>query len=140
MMKLNRMLMVLSVVTVIALAGCSVPKGEAAATSKAVTCSGNVEKLFKKRCLGCHSAEKAKGKLVLEGGKAYGNLVGKASSKVPDMVLVEPGDPEASLLWHKLQGTQRQGKAMPLTPYGWKKLSPEDLELVRRWIASGAKP
>ncbi|NOZ95487.1 MAG: hypothetical protein GXP47_12240 [Acidobacteria bacterium] len=121
------------------LAACSQPVDAPAKAPAEVTYSGQVEKLFVKRCGGCHNAEKAKGKLILDPGVGYAHLVDRASSKAPDMVLVKPGDPDGSLLWQKLQGTQREGKAMPLTPYGWKKLPGEDLELVRRWIASGAK-
>ena len=131
---------VVACVAVVALAGCS---QRSAAPAKAEDVPGyadRVEKVFVKRCEGCHSAEKAKGKLVLDKGKGYANLVGPMSTKAPEIPRVKPGDPEGSFLWRKLTGSAREGKAMPLTPYGWKKLPDDELELVRRWIAGGAKP
>ena len=50
--------------------------------------------------------------------------------------IVVPGDPERSLLVQKLQGTAERGAAMPkdLRPF-----SAEEIGLVKRWIAQGAK-
>jgi len=121
-------------------AGCSGPAAQKAEAPGEVTYSGQVEKVFAKRCKGCHDSDKAKGNLVLEPGKGYANLVGPMSTKAPGIPRVAPGDPEGSFLWQKLDGTAREGKHMPLTPYGWKKLPDDELELVRTWIASGAKP
>ena len=127
-------------VAVVALAGCSKRNAAPAKAEVAPGYAAQVEKVFLKRCKGCHSAEKAKGKLVLDKGKGYANLVGPMSTKAPDIPRVKPGDPEGSFLWQKLTGSAREGKAMPLTPYGWKKLPDDELELVRRWIAGGARP
>jgi mono/diheme cytochrome c family protein len=135
-----RFVMAAVVGSVVALAGCGAQKGASPGEKGEVTYSAQVEKVFVKRCEGCHSAEKAKGKLVLEKGQGYANLVGPMSTKAPGLPRVKPGDPEGSFLWQKLEGTAREGKAMPQTPYGWKKLPDRELDLVRRWIATGAKP
>jgi hypothetical protein len=78
--------------------------------------------------------------LVLDPGEGYGQLVGRRSVQVPEMALVEPGDPDASYLWLKLQHRAAEGKGMPRTLTGTKKLRPTELELYRRWIEDGAKP
>ena len=121
------------------LAGCGaevpdVPEGDT------VSYSVHLEPLVIAHCLGCHESEEPKARLVLGPGEGYGQLVGRRSVQVPEMALVEPGDPEASYLWHKLQHRAPEGKGMPRTLTGTKKLRPAELELYRRWIEGGAKP
>jgi hypothetical protein len=120
-------------------AGCGakvpdVPKGEP------VSYSAHLEPLVIAHCLGCHDSEEPKAKLVLDPGEGYGQLVGRRSVQVPEMALVEPGDPDASYLWLKLLHRAPEGKGMPRTLTGTKKLRPTELELYRRWIEDGAKP
>lgn len=111
-----------------------VPPGES------VSYESHLEPLVVAHCLGCHEAEDPKAKLVLEEGTGYTQLVGRQSIQVPDMAIVAPGDPEASYLWLKLQHRASEGKGMPRTPTGVKKLRPAELELYRRWIEDGANP
>ena len=105
-----------------------------------VSYSAHLEPLVIAHCLGCHESEEPKAKLVLGPGEGYGQLVGRRSVQVPKMALVEPGDPDASYLWLKLQHRAPEGKGMPRTLTGAKKLRPTELELYRRWIEDGAKP
>jgi hypothetical protein len=107
---------------------------------ESVSYSAHLEPLVIAHCLGCHESEEPKAKLVLGPGKGYGQLVGPRSVQVPEMALVEPGDPDASYLWLKLQHRAPEGKGMPRTLTGTKKLRPAELELYRRWIEDGAKP
>jgi hypothetical protein len=107
---------------------------------ESVSYSAHLEPLVIAHCLGCHASEEPKAKLVLESGEGYGRLVGRRSVQVPEMALVEPGDPDASYLWLKLQHRAPEGKGMPRTLTGTKKLRPAELELYRRWIEDGAKP
>ena len=121
------------------LAGCgakvpNVPEGDA------VSYSAHLEPLVIAHCLGCHDSEEPKAKLVLESGEGYSQLVGRRSVQVPEMALVEPGNPDGSYLWLKLQHRAPEGKGMPRTLTGTKKLRPAELELYRRWIEDGAKP
>jgi len=71
---------------------------------------------------------------------------------VPELNLIEPGDPEASYLWHKLCGTHLdvggEGEAMPRafsfsegsgTVWNYP-LDRADLELIELWIEEGAPP
>jgi hypothetical protein len=111
-----------------------VPNGQA------VSYSAHLEPLVIAHCLSCHDSEEAKAKLVLDPGMGYEHLVGPRSRQQPEMTLVEPGDPEHSYLWLKLQHVTEEGKGMPRTLTGSKKLRPAELELYRRWIEGGAKP
>ena len=121
------------------LVGCGTPIPEVPADEK-VSYSQHLEPLVLAHCLGCHEAEEPKAKLVLEEGTGYGQLVGRRSVQVATMMLVEPGDPDASYLWLKLEHRAPEGKGMPRTPTGVKKLRAAELDLYRRWIEDGAKP
>ena len=111
-----------------------VPSGESVSYTK------HLEPLVIAHCLGCHESEEAKAKLVLDPGLGYERLVGPRSIQDPEMALVSPGDPEGSYLWLKLQHVTEEGKGMPRTPTGTKKLRESELELYRRWIEGGANP
>jgi hypothetical protein len=105
-----------------------------------VSYSAHLEPLVIAHCLSCHDSGEAKAKLVLDPGLGYEGLVGPRSIQVPEMALVEPGDPERSYLWLKLQHVTEKGKGMPRTVTGSKKLRETELELYRRWIEGGARP
>jgi len=107
---------------------------------EAVSYTVHLEPLVIAHCLSCHESEDAKAKLVLDPGVGYARLVGPRSIQDPDMALVEPGDPERSYLWLKLQHATEEGKGMPRTLSGSKKLRESEFELYRRWIEGGAKP
>ena len=129
----------LLIVATVSLFGCGatvpeVPEGTP------VSYSVHLEPLVIAHCLGCHESEEPKAKLVLGPAEGYGQLVGRRSVQVPKMALVEPGDPDASYLWLKLQHRAPEGKGMPRTLTGTKKLRPAELDLYRRWIKDGAKP
>ena len=129
----------LFIIAAVVFAGCGaevpdVPEGDP------VSYSSHLEPLVTAHCLGCHDSEDPKARLVLGPGEGYGQLVGRRSVQVPEMVLVEPGDPDASYLWLKLQHRAPEGKGMPRTLTGIKKLRSAELELYRRWIEDGAKP
>lgn len=130
--------LVASIATVV-FASCSTPVPEVA-PGKPISYTEHLEPLVVAHCLGCHESEEAKAKLVLDPGIGYERLVGPRSVQNPTMALVEPGDPEHSYLWLKLQHVTEKGKGMPRTLTGSKRLRPAELELYRRWIEGGAKP
>ena len=105
-----------------------------------VSYSVHLEPLVIAHCLSCHDSEEAKAKLVLDPGVGYDRLVGPQSIQVPEMALVKPGDLEQSYLWLKLQHVAKEGKGMPRTLTGSKKLRDSELDLYRRWIEGGALP
>ena len=67
-------------------------------------------------------------------------MVNQKSVQVPEMALVAPGSPDTSYLWLKLQHSAPEGKGMPRTLTGVKKLREAELDLYRRWIEDGALP
>jgi mono/diheme cytochrome c family protein len=89
-----------------------------------------VERIFLQRCVECHSDARAEGPPeglrldsyahVLEGGER--------------LVLI-PGRPEASEIVRRIEGTAEP--RMPFDGPPW--LEPEQIELIRRWIAEGAR-
>lgn len=82
---------------------------------------------------GCHAASSAAGGLDLE-SDAYAALVEAPSTGEPSLQLVTPGDPDASILLQKVEGTQTVGARMPPgTP-----LTDDTLAAIRTWIADGA--
>ena len=62
-------------------------------------------------------------------------LVGVASSEVPSLQRVEPGDPDNSYLVQKLEGTAASGGQMPL---GGTPLPQSTIDVIRQWITDGA--
>jgi hypothetical protein len=95
-----------------------------------------VRDLFETSCAGCHSpAGGTQGGLDLQ-TDPYGAVVDAPSTESPGSVLVAAGDPAASFLLTKLEGTQgpTEGQRMPLgSP-----LPQATLDAVSQWIADGA--
>lgn len=91
--------------------------------------------VFTPICTQCHAGSSAPQGLRLEEGMSYGMLVNVASSEVPSLLRVEPGNPDDSYLIHKLEGTQSVGERMPLGgPY----LTADTIAAIRQWITDGA--
>lgn len=91
--------------------------------------------IFARNCTfsSCHGASMQEG-LGLT-APAYGELVGVASSEVPAMMRVVPGDPAASYLLHKIESTSpMDGARMPPD----QPLPAHKIEAIRLWIAAGA--
>ncbi len=133
----RRSLTVLTVVALPLLLACLAPTG---AGDAPLSYAADVENLVLKRCVSCHTADDPKAHLVLERGIGYGQLVERPSVQVPEMKLVVPGDPEASYMWLKLTDRADVGSGMPRSLFGVRKLPDRELELIRRWIADGARP
>jgi len=105
-----------------------------------VTYAEHLEPLVIARCLECHTTEEPEAKLVLEVGTGYGQMVSRASTQVPEILIVAPGDVEASYLWSKLIHEVEIGRGMPRTVVGSIKLPDDEIALYRRWIEDGARP
>jgi hypothetical protein len=91
-------------------------------------------------CIGCHTdnGRTPAGGLVLLEGRAYPALVGRPSQFKAGAILVVPGDPNASYMIHKLEGTADiAGSRMPrgTGPF----LTSGQMQIIRRWIELGAK-
>jgi hypothetical protein len=100
----------------------------------------HLEELVLLRCLSCHTTEEPKAELILEAGSGYDQMVGRRSVQSPELLLVAPGDPEASYLWLKVDHRASEGKGMPRTLFGAKRLPEAEVEIFRRWIEDGALP
>ena len=87
----------------------------------------------------CHGAA-ANGGLDLRAGVSYQNLVQRQSKSSPQL-RVMPAEPYQSFLYNKLRAATEPGsvkiEGSPM-PNGSPALSPEHLEVVRRWIEAGA--
>ena len=91
------------------------------ASGQVPTFQHDVLPLFEKHCTSCHgSANIADLDLRTLDAAMKGGATGSA---------IQPGKPDASFLWKKISSG-----AMPL---GGKQLTPEEKDLVRRWIEQG---
>lgn len=96
--------------------------GNSARADGAVDFDNGVRPLLSRRCSGCHNAQDTNGGLDLtqrETARAGGDS-GAA---------LQPGSPEASLLWQRIAAGEMPPK---------QKLSAAEQELLRAWIATGA--
>ena len=91
--------------------------------------------VFAKSCAftSCHLGSSPAGTLNLEGG-TWAKLVGVGAFGLQGEVLVTPNKPESSYLFKKLTGKPPIAAMPPDQP-----LDAERLEMVRSWIADGAK-
>jgi hypothetical protein len=92
-------------------------------------------KVFTPICTTCHAGGAAPLGLGLEEGAAYAMLVNAPSVEVPELLRVAPGNPDASYLIQKLEGTATVGERMPLNG---PPLPAETIAVIRQWITDGA--
>lgn len=86
---------------------------------------------------GCHAANTASGGMVLDAGRAYGEIVNRASSERSTLHRIEPGDPDRSYLIKKLRGDPDiTGSQMPLDRPG--SLTREQMDGLIGWVLAGA--
>lgn len=109
-----------------------------AAPSKAPSFAAEIAPIFRSRCAACHLTGKEAGNLALHPATARISLVGKRSTAAPHM-LVTPGQPQASYLLMKLDGTHimNGGKGARM-PFGSPPLDTRIIGIIREWIAAGA--
>ena len=92
--------------------------------------------IFTPICTTCHIGAGAPQGLRLDAGNSYALLVNVSSGESPGTLRVNPGNPNASYIVQKIEGTAAVGVRMPANgpPY----LPQDRIDLVRRWIAAGA--
>jgi hypothetical protein len=91
----------------------------------------------RRACTTCHTniGRSPAAGLNLTHDVAYANLVSAASTRKSGATLVVPGNPDASYIVHKIEGTSDTGARMPLGgPY----LTDGQIIILKRWIAEGA--
>lgn len=82
----------------------------------------------------CHGAAPEKGMSLV--APTYATLIGVASTEVPTMMRIAPGDPDGSYLLQKISSpTPLDGVRMPPD----QPLAPHKIEAIRLWIAAGAQ-
>lgn len=119
----------------------------------AVSFSRDVVPIFDRSCVfsDCHNTISQNGLVIgdplrIDARTAHANIVGKASVALPAMPYVTPGNPRESFLMHKLDGSQCtldarcvQGNCGGPMPRNGDLLGEDERNVVRRWIAQGAK-
>jgi hypothetical protein len=88
-------------------------------------------------CTACHAGASAPLGLRLDAANAYAALINVPSVQVSSLRRVLPGDPTNSYLLQKIEGRAAVGSRMPL---GGPALPQASIDLVRGWIAAGARP
>lgn len=105
------------------------------------TLSADVQPILTANCAlsGCHAGSDPQQGQNLSAGQTFSNVVNVASSELPTMDRVEPGQPDNSYLVHKIEGTHLQvggsGDRMPLAR---SPLSQAEINVIRAWIQAGA--
>lgn len=109
------------------------------------TLSADVQPIFNNNCAfnGCHGGailEPADRPMDLSAGSSRASTVGVESVQNPGMDRIAPGDPDASYLVHKIQGTQAAvGGSGSRMPKGLPALAPAEIDIIRDWIEDGAR-
>jgi len=94
------------------------------------------DNVFTPICSKCHIGASAPEGLELDAAHAYDLLVGVPSAEEPNLLRVNPGDPDASYLVQKIEGAAGiEGGQMPL---GETPLPQATIDAIRQWIANGA--
>lgn len=132
------------------LAGCGDPTPPAGPDAAAGPAYAEVHALLARACAfsRCHGGTAMSGGLNLGDSPAtsHAAIVNVASTQVPALRRVLPGNPAASWLMHKLDGTMGTVPACQLPgamcgvsmPERAELLTAPERDLVRRWIAAGA--
>jgi len=94
-------------------------------TAEPVSYYKQIQPILQRTCQGCHQPAQPNGELVLTSFEAFqkGGMKGE---------IFTPGNPDDSLVIEYISGDE------PLMPKEGKPLTAEEVELFRRWIASGA--
>lgn len=86
----------------------------------------------------CHEPNPPAAPMTLSAEEAYGELVGTASSQVPGLLRVKPGDPENSYLLIKLRAVSITDFATTQMPLNKPALDEATVADIEAWIARGA--
>jgi len=105
-----------------------------------VSYRGQIQPIFNAQCVYCHVTGAENGGLNLSRSASHAALVGAPSSESA-LARVKAGEPEASYLWHKLNGSHvavgGSGNAMPMSDPP-RLLEPAQRALFKAWIEAGA--
>ena len=100
-----------------------------AAAEKPVSFMSDVAPIFVRNCIACHNPKKSESKYVMTTFKQLAK-----GGKVGEDITLEPGKPDESYLLEVLGPD-----AEPRMPYKQDPLQPEEVAVLTRWVAEGAK-
>lgn len=137
----KRSLLVLGLGLSLMISACDSPTDPGPPDELEPTLSSIQQHIFSPTCAtsGCHAGPDGQEGLVLAAGQARANLVNVPSNQVPDLMRVEPGNPDDSYLILKLEGSDRIAPNTQRMPFGLAPLSQNEINTIRQWIAAGAQ-
>lgn len=94
------------------------------------------QNVFSSICIACHTGSGAPQGLQLDAAHAYQMLVNVPSVERSDLVRVQPGNPDASYIIQKLEGSP--GIVGGQMPFNRPPLPQTTINAIRVWIAQGA--
>ena len=104
---------------------CLLLVGQSLLAAETLTFEKHVRPILKQQCFHCHG----------EAGETSGDLdvrlVRLMAAGGESGAAIVPGEPEASLLWRRIESDEM--------PDGEKKLTPEQKHVIKQWITQGAK-
>ncbi|ODT70145.1 MAG: hypothetical protein ABS75_13600 [Pelagibacterium sp. SCN 63-23] len=94
----------------------------------------DVEPIVSRKCAACHNDRSPGSGVSFQKGSGYDYLVGAASTELPDMPRVTPGDTSQSYLAHKILDTHIEagGSGNKMPPSG--RLRDTEIEAIIAWI------
>lgn len=99
------------------------------------------QNVFTPICAACHTGPTSgtlpAGMDLTSAATSFTSLVGVASIEVPSLERVTAGNPDASYIVQKIEGTAASGARMP---FGQPPLSQSTIDAIRLWITNGANP
>jgi len=110
----------------------------APATAAPISFSKDVQPILTQHCVMCHLPGAAQGEHSLY-PDAWASMVNMPSAQ-SELMLVEPGKPEASYSFLKLTGAHLEaGGSGEIMPFPNGPLAPDEIDRFRRWIEQGAE-
>ncbi|MCX4243224.1 c-type cytochrome [Paraliomyxa miuraensis] len=125
--------------------GSSSSEQDSSGGSSGLSHAADIQPIWDEHCVtACHEADGEWGLFLDMTGDAHAAIVGVAAPQLMSMSHIEPGDPDASYIWHKINNTQvaagGSGLPMPKARPGMPvtELTPEQLDTIEEWILAGA--
>jgi mono/diheme cytochrome c family protein len=114
------------------LAAC-LPAALAAASAPAkISYNDQIQPILAENCFACHGPDSASRKAKLRLDRAE-----FATAKRDDLPAITPGQPELSALVERIVSTDPEERMPP--PDAHKTLTPQEIALLKRWVAEGAE-
>ena len=139
-MRVSRLIAVIGWVGAVACAGDGTGLDEF--EDDAAVTIADVQPVFSVNCAvsGCHTGASPAQGMDLGAGQAFSSVENVASLELHTMNRVTPTQPDDSYLVHKIQGTHvDQGGSGSRMPLGRSPLPQDEIDLIRAWIAGGAR-